>query len=31
MRATKAELGELERDVMRIVWSHDVLSADAVR
>jgi len=31
MRAAKAELGELERDVMRIVWSHDSLSADAVR
>jgi BlaI family transcriptional regulator, penicillinase repressor len=31
MRAAKAELGELERDVMRIVWSHDAVSADAVR
>jgi BlaI family transcriptional regulator, penicillinase repressor len=32
MRATKAELGELERDVMKIVWSsHGAVSADTVR
>lgn len=31
MKSTKAELGELERDVMQIVWSHDSVSADAVR
>ncbi len=31
MRAAKAELGELERDVMRIVWSHEAVSADTVR
>ena len=31
MKATKAELGELERDVMKIVWSHDVVSAEMVR
>jgi predicted transcriptional regulator len=31
VKATKAELGELERDVMKIVWSHDVVSAEMVR
>lgn len=31
MKATKAELGELERAVMRIVWSSASLSAEAVR
>ena len=31
MRVAKAELGELERDIMRIVWSHDAVSADTVR
>ena len=31
MKATKAELGELERDVMKIVWSHDAVSAETVR
>lgn len=31
MPTTKAELGELERAVMKIVWAHDVVSADAVR
>jgi BlaI family transcriptional regulator, penicillinase repressor len=31
MRATKTELGELEREVMRIVWSQKSVSAEAVR
>ena len=31
MKATKAELGELERDVMKIVWSHEAVSAEMVR
>jgi predicted transcriptional regulator len=31
VKATKAELGELERDVMKIVWSHDAISAEMVR
>ena len=31
MRKAKAELGELERHVMQIVWSHGPLSAEAVR
>ncbi len=31
MRATKTELGELERAVMKIVWAHSSLSAEAVR
>ena len=31
MRAAKADLGELERDVMRIVWAHDAVSAETVR
>lgn len=31
MKATKAELGELERDVMKIVWANSSLSAEAVR
>jgi BlaI family transcriptional regulator, penicillinase repressor len=31
MRKAKAELGELERQVMQIVWSHGPLSAEAVR
>lgn len=31
MRATKSELGELERAVMKIVWAHSPLSAEAVR
>lgn len=31
MKATKAELGELERAVMRIVWAESSLSAEAVR
>lgn len=31
MRTTKAELGELERAVMKIVWAHSSLSAEAVR
>ena len=31
MRKSKAELGELERQVMQIVWSQGPLSAEAVR
>lgn len=31
MKAPKSELGELERAVMRIVWSHDSLSAEGIR
>jgi BlaI family transcriptional regulator, penicillinase repressor len=31
VKATKAELGELERDVMKIVWTHDSVTAEAVR
>jgi BlaI family transcriptional regulator, penicillinase repressor len=31
MRKAKAELGELERQVMQIVWSHGPLTAEAVR
>jgi len=31
MKAAKAELGELERDVMRLVWAHGSISSDAVR
>lgn len=31
MRAAKSELGELERAVMKIVWAHSPLSAEAVR
>jgi BlaI family transcriptional regulator, penicillinase repressor len=31
MKATKPELGELERAVMGILWSHKALSAEAVR
>ena len=31
MHSTKAELGELEREVMRVVWSQDAVSAEAVR
>lgn len=31
MKSTKSELGELERAVMKIVWAHRALSAEAVR
>jgi BlaI family transcriptional regulator, penicillinase repressor len=31
MRTAKAELGELEHEVMRIVWAHDAVSAETVR
>jgi BlaI family penicillinase repressor len=31
VRSTKAELGELEREVMRIIWKQSPLSAEAVR
>jgi BlaI family penicillinase repressor len=31
MKKAKAELGELERQVMQIVWSHGPLNAEAVR
>jgi predicted transcriptional regulator len=31
MKATKAELGELERAVMKIVWANNSLSAEAIR
>lgn len=31
MKASKAELGELERAVMKIVWAHSSLTAEAVR
>ena len=31
MKARQAELGELEREVMRIVWSKAPVSAEAVR
>jgi BlaI family transcriptional regulator, penicillinase repressor len=31
MKATKAELGELEREIMRVVWSHGPVSAESVR
>lgn len=31
MKATKAELGELEREVMQLVWSHGAISAESVR
>lgn len=31
MKAARAELGELERAVMRIVWSHPALNAEEVR
>ncbi|HEY4369247.1 MAG TPA: BlaI/MecI/CopY family transcriptional regulator [Steroidobacteraceae bacterium] len=31
MKATRAELGELEREVMQLVWAHGTLSSDAVR
>ncbi|WP_129774500.1 BlaI/MecI/CopY family transcriptional regulator [Peristeroidobacter soli] len=31
MKATKAELGELERAVMNIVWANSSLSAEAIR
>jgi BlaI family transcriptional regulator, penicillinase repressor len=31
MKAMKGELGELERAVMRIVWSHPALNAEEVR
>ncbi|MFC4312467.1 BlaI/MecI/CopY family transcriptional regulator [Steroidobacter flavus] len=31
MKATKAELGELERAVMKIVWAQSSLSAEAIR
>ncbi len=31
MKTTKAELGELERDVMKIVWTHDTVTAEFVR
>jgi BlaI family transcriptional regulator, penicillinase repressor len=31
MRPTKGGLGELEREVMRIMWSHPTLTAEAVR
>jgi len=31
VKATKAELGELEREVMKIVWSNAAVSADTVR
>jgi len=31
MKAARGELGELERAVMRIVWSHAALNAEEVR
>lgn len=31
MKKPKAELGELERAVMKIIWAHSSLSAEAVR
>lgn len=31
MRAPKAELGELERAVMKLVWTHGSLTAESVR
>jgi BlaI family penicillinase repressor len=31
MKPAKGGMGELEREVMRILWSHDALSAEAVR
>ena len=31
MKPTKSQLGELERAVMKIVWSQEALSAEAVR
>lgn len=31
MKAARGELGELERAVMRIVWSHPALNAEEVR
>ncbi|MDY6947925.1 MAG: BlaI/MecI/CopY family transcriptional regulator [Pseudomonadota bacterium] len=31
MATTKSELGELERAVMKIVWAHSSLTAEAVR
>ena len=31
MKPAKGGMGELEREVMRIMWSHDALSAEAVR
>jgi predicted transcriptional regulator len=31
MKHIKAELGELERQVMQLVWAHSPLTADAVR
>lgn len=31
MKSAKAELGELEREVMRLVWAQGSISADAVR
>jgi BlaI family penicillinase repressor len=31
MKAPKASLGDLERDVMRLVWKHGPITADALR
>ena len=31
LKAAKAELGELERDVMKIVWANPAVSAETVR
>lgn len=31
MKATKPEFGELERAVMKIVWSHGPLSSESIR
>jgi BlaI family penicillinase repressor len=31
MKPAKGGMGELEREVMRIMWSHEALSAEAVR
>ena len=31
MKATKTELGELEREVMKIVWSYETVTAEIVR
>jgi BlaI family penicillinase repressor len=31
MKPAKGGLGELERQIMRILWSHEALSAEAVR
>ena len=31
MKAAKASLGDLERDVMRLIWEHGPTTADALR